>query len=252
MNLKELQNDFVNAFFGNEIDIDKYIVSDDALTAKQRFGIYKGSVHGVLTQALSDMYPVCKQLVGDKFFDHVTSKFINQYPPKSAFFADFGSEFSDFLANFEAAKSLEYLPATAQLEWLRHKAWNTKNQDASDFTELQSFSEEQQLSMHFALAGTASLLTTEYRADLLWEAHQESSQIDLSEIDIFQHLNLLISRIDYTVMMNELTELQFDFLTAIESGHCLSELAEKFTEALPELLSTALQNGWIRSFSLDR
>lgn len=252
MNLKELQNDLVTAFFGGDINVDKYIVSDDVLSAKQRFNIYKGSVHGILTQALSDIYPVCKQLVGDKFFDHVTQKFITQYPPQSAFFANFGGEFSDFLRDFEAAKAVEYLADTAQLEWQRHKAWNGKNQAASDFTTLQTYSEDQQLSMSFALAGTASLVKAEYRSDLLWEAHQENSTIDLNEIDIFQHLKVLVWRIDYTMMMNELTELQFDFLTAVQRENTLSQLAEQFTETLPELLSTALQRGWIRSFSLAK
>ena len=250
MNLKDLQNDFVDAFFGAEIDVDKYIISDSTLTAKQRFGIYKGSVHGVLTQALSDMYPVCKELVGDKFFDYVTSKFINKNPPTSAFFADFGEGFSDFLANFEAAKSVEYLADTAHLEWLRHTAWNRKNQEPSDFTALGNYSEEQQLAMSFSLPETASLLKADYQVEQLWQAHQEGNDLDLSKIDLFKHLNLLLWRIDYTIYMQELTAQQIDFLEAIQQNKPLFALAEQFTEHLAALLSTALEKGWIRSFQL--
>lgn len=250
MNLKELQNDFVDAFFGAEIDVDKYIISDNTLTAKQRFCIYKGSVHGVLTQALSDMYPVCKELVGDKFFDHVTSKFINANPPRSAFFADFGEQFSEFLRSFEAAKSVEYLADTAQLEWLRHKAWNSKNQPASDFTTLGNYNEQQQMEMSFSLPTTATLLRADHQVEQLWQAHQEDSEINLSDIDLFKHLNLLIWRIDYTIYMQEVTEQQIDFLSAVQQSKPLSALAEQFTEQLPDLLSTSLQNGWIRSFKL--
>ena len=250
MNLKDLQNDFVDAFFGAEIDIDKYIISDDTLTAKQRFGIYKGSVHGVLTQALSDMFPICKELVGEKFFNHVSSKFINQNPPRSAFFADFGEEFSDFLANFEAAKSVEYLADTARLEWLRHTAWNSKNQEPSDFTTLGNYTEEQQLAMSFSLPETASLLQTDYQVEQLWQAHQEDNNLDLSKIDLFKHLNVLVWRIDYTIHMQELTAQQIDFLEAIQQNKPLSALAEQFTEHLADLLSTSLKNGWIRSFQL--
>ncbi|RTZ64678.1 MAG: DUF2063 domain-containing protein [Aquificaceae bacterium] len=250
MNLKDLQNDFVDAFFGAEIDVDKYIISDDSLTAKQRFGIYKGSVHGVLTQALADMYPVCKELVGDKFFDHVTSKFINQNPPRSAFFADFGEGFSDFLANFEAAKSVAYLADTARLEWLRHTAWNSKNQEPSDFTTLGNYSEEQQLAMSFSLPETASLLQADYQVEQLWQAHQEANDLDLEKIDLFKHLNLLVWRTDYTIYMQELSTQQIDFLHAVQQNMPLSALAEQFTEHLADLLSTALGNGWIRSFHL--
>ena len=250
MILKELQNDFVDAFFGAEIDADKYIVSDDQLTAKQRFGIYKGSVHGVLTQALSDIYPVCKELVGDRFFDHVSSLYINQNPPTSALFADFGGQFSDFLRHFEAAKSVEYLADTAQLEWLRHKAWHSKNQEASDFTTLGNYTEQQQMGMRFALPETASLLQTDYQVKQLWQAHQKGSDIKLTEIDLFRHLNLLVWRIDYTIHMQELSTLQIEFLTAVQEQTPLSSLAEQFTEHLSELLSTSLKNGWIRSFHL--
>ena len=250
MNLKELQNDFVDAFFGADIDINKYIISDDTLTAEQRFGIYKGSVHGVLTQALADIYPVCKELVGDKFFDHVSSKFINQNPPNSAFFADFGEDFSAFLANFEAAKSVEYLADTAKLEWLRHTAWNSKNQIPSDFTTLGNYSEEQQMKMSFSLPETASLLRSDYQVEQLWQAHQTNSEFSLDKIDLFKHLNLLVWRIDYIIHMQKLTTLQIDFLSAVQKKSPLSALAEQFTEQLPDLLSTALQNGWIRSFNL--
>ncbi|MCK5903369.1 MAG: putative DNA-binding domain-containing protein [Cocleimonas sp.] len=250
MSLDKLQQDVVKAFFGDPIVADDYIIGDDVLTAAQRFGIYKGSVHGVLTQALSDMYPVCKALVGDSFFDHVTSKFINKNPPDTAFFADFGGGFSHFLSHFESAKSVEYLADMAYLEWLRHNAWNSKNQSASDFSTLETYSVTQQMAMVFSLAETASLWQSEYRIDQLWDAHQEESAIDLAQIDIFEHLKLLIWRNDYTLHMHKLTAQQFSFLNAVQQGKPLEILAEEFTETLPELLSISLQNAWIRSYEI--
>ena len=84
MHLEELQQDFINAIFEKNNSIAaKHVTGDDRLTAEQRLGIYRGSVHGILTSSLGVTFPVTKTLVGETFFDHMCDVFIDQYPPES-------------------------------------------------------------------------------------------------------------------------------------------------------------------------
>ena len=107
MDIKTLQEDFVSAIFGGDSSpATSHVMGDDVLTAEQRFGIYTGSVHGILTQALGATFPVCKSLVGDQFFDNMSKIFIDKHPPTTSFFAEYGDKFPEFLTTFEHVKDI--------------------------------------------------------------------------------------------------------------------------------------------------
>ncbi|MCK5662687.1 MAG: putative DNA-binding domain-containing protein, partial [Thiotrichaceae bacterium] len=125
MDIKTFQGDFINAIFGGDkAPAVSHVIGDDTLTAEQRFGIYSGSVHGILAQALGVMFPICKTLVGDAFFDKMCKIFIDQNPPDTSFFAEYGAQLPEFINTFEHVKDLPYLHDVARLEWVRQIIWH--------------------------------------------------------------------------------------------------------------------------------
>lgn len=252
MQLEQIQQDFVDAIFGNQADSAvSHVKSDKILTAKQRVGIYRGSVHGILTTSLGITFPVCKALVGEEFFDKMCDAYIDQNPPSSPFFAEYGSTLNTFLAQFEPVKSLPYLSDTAHLEWTRHNIWHKQHPEPFDFSQLAKLTEKQQATLQFQLKPTMELIQSKYRIDLLWFAHQEDSEIALEDIDLDESVTLIIWKglegINIREMNAEDTSL-WDFLYAISKDKNLTELANQFGDDLPVLLNTAIQEGWIQSF----
>jgi hypothetical protein len=221
------------------------------LTAEQRLGIYRGSVHGILTQALSATYPVCQALVGESFFSKMCSVFIDQSPPSSPYFHEYGDAFADFIQTFPPAQSLPYLSDMAHLEWARHCAWQRSNQTNSDFSLLANLSPEAQLQCQFQLPQSAQLLSSSYAVDALWQAHQTTEAVDFSQLAINEPCDCIIWRAARTIQQQPLNETQAQFLQAIKQQHTLAELATQFAEQLPPLLSEAIQTGWIHSFHTD-
>ena len=258
MYLEELQQDFINAIFEkNNSTAAKHVTGDDRLTSEQRLGIYRGSVHGILTSSLGVTFPVTKSLVGEKFFDKMCDVFIDQYPPTSPFFAKYGGDFPEFLALFEPAKSINYLSDVAALEWARHKVWHEVLLEPVDFSEMASLTEEQQTTVWFELKQSLRLIESEYRIDLIWFAHQDESSIKLEDVNIDEGVQLLVwkgldgIKITQLDMADQNNKDYWDFLTAISEQNNITQLAEKFGEHLPSLLNRCIQEGWIQSFNTN-
>jgi len=254
MKLSDIQRDFIEGFFsGNDANAASHIIGDEVLTAEQRFGIYRGSVHGILTQALALTFPVCKSLVGEKFFDQMCTLFINQYPPSTSFFAEYGNHFAKFLSDYEPLNQIPYITDIAQLEWARHEVSHKVRKESFDFGKLAELNEESQANVTFTLADTLRLLQSNYRIDEVWFAHQEDSDIQLELIELVKPVKLIIWKDSdqlkiSLIQKNTQDHLFWDFLLAISKGKKLGELAIQFGDELPTLLNQGIQSGWIQSF----
>jgi len=254
MDIKTLQGDFIEGIFGGDkSSAEDHVIGDDILSAEQRFGIYKGSVHGILTQALGTMYPVCKALVGDEFFDNMCDLFVNDYPPKTTYFAEYGSNLAIFLSTFEHVKDIPYIVDMAKLEWARQLVWHSKDTETANFSALSELSDEQQSKLVFQLAKNMHLVESEFRIDELWFAHQPDSDIKLEDIDLNQAVKLIVRKgqglLKISLMSEDENDSHFwDFLKAVSLGHNLEDLAEQFGETLGTHLNQGIEGGLIQSF----
>ena len=257
MDIKTLQSDFIEAIFGGDkSSAISHVVGDDTLTAEQRFGIYKGSVHGILTQALGTMFPVCKALVGDTFFDNMCDLFINEYPPKTTYFAEYGSDLPRFLSTFEHVKDIPYLVDVARLEWARQTVWHANSVEMADFSALSKLNEEQQSKVVFQLAKNMHLIESEFRIDELWFAHQPDTDVKFEDIDINQAVKLIVRKDQKSLKISVMSEDEndhniWDFLHSISLGYNLEHLAEQYGEALGSHLSQAIETALVQSFTIE-
>jgi hypothetical protein len=256
-NIEGIQQDFIDAIFGGDKEpAASHVVGDEKLTAQQRLGIYKGSVHGILTQSLGITFSVCKALVGDDFFDKMTTLFVNKYPPMTTYFVEYGDKFPEFIENFEHTKSLPYLRDLTQLEWARQYVWHQQQAEPFDFSALAELTEEQQAKLSFNLKKTIHLIQSDYRIDDIWFAHQEGSNISFEDIKLDEAVKLILWKSDNEIKItlmnqNEADSLQWDFLQSLSQDATITDLAIKYTDRLPELLNMSIQSGWIESFKIN-
>ena len=256
MDIKSFQADFINAIFGGDKEpAVSHIIGDSILTAEQRLGIYSGSVHGILTQALGTMFPVCKSLVGDVFFNNMCAIFIDKNPPNTSFFAEYGTHFPVFINAFEHVKDIHYLPDVARLEWIRQEIWHEEKSQLADFSGLATLSEDEQSKVVFNLSKRMRLIRSDYRIDELWFAHQEDSELNLEDIEMDYAVKLIVRRDENTIKISSFNETEddsnfWDFLNAISEDNNLDNLAEQFGESLGVHLSQGIQGGWIERFTI--
>ncbi|ESS73544.1 hypothetical protein MGMO_17c00090 [Methyloglobulus morosus KoM1] len=148
-------------------------IKGNGLDVAQRLAIYRNNTQLGLTEALRDGYPVVNKLVGTEFFNHLALSFIRHYPPKAGCLLSFGGQFADFIADFQPAEGLPYLPDTARLEWFWHEAFHEADVIALDITRLAKVDPNCYGNLGFTLHPSARLLASDYPVLRIWQANQE-------------------------------------------------------------------------------
>jgi hypothetical protein len=111
--LAELQRTFAAAVLDGDAPAGLFA---GRVTPREALAIHRGTIIGALTNALRLSHPTVEALVGPKFFDQAAGNFVEQNLPKAASLNAYGAGFADFLADFEPAATLPYLPDVARLD----------------------------------------------------------------------------------------------------------------------------------------
>ncbi len=174
--------------------------------------VYRNNTFANLTDAMRAVYPVVERLVGTGFFDYLADQFIRSHPPRSGNLHDFGAELAGFVAEFEPARALVYLPDVAQLEWSWHTAFHAADAEPLDPARLATLAPDRYGRVHFRLHPSARLLASDYPILRVWEANQDgqdsNATIDLDGggerlLVIRRRLDVLIERLgpgDYQLL----------------------------------------------------
>ena len=117
--LSDVQADFAAALRDPAIPPPAGVVGPDGGPAPRRFAVYRNNVLVALGNALAGAFPAVGRIVGEEFFRAMARNYVLETPPTSPVLLDYGVTFPDFIAGFEPAASLPYLPDVARLE----RAW---------------------------------------------------------------------------------------------------------------------------------
>lgn len=114
-----LQQAFADALFGRagrgHADIDAWV-------AQPAFAVYRNTVMKACIDALAANFPTVQRLVGEDWFRAAAALHVADEPPRDGRLLVYGDRFPDFLARFEPAASLPYLPGVARLDVLWREA----------------------------------------------------------------------------------------------------------------------------------
>lgn len=111
--LGEFQQAFAAALFD---DVDEGASPIASLLRQPAFAIYRNTVRKACIDALEANYPAVTSLVGSDWFRAAAAVYVAGTPPRDGRLMNYGASFADFLARFEPAVSLPYLPDVARLD----------------------------------------------------------------------------------------------------------------------------------------
>jgi hypothetical protein len=86
------------------------------LVAQPGFAVYRNTVLTGCIDALQANYPAVSRLVGDEWFRATAAIYARANLPRHPTMLDYGSNFADFLVDFEPAAGLPYLAGVARLD----------------------------------------------------------------------------------------------------------------------------------------
>ncbi|MGH8663170.1 MAG: HvfC/BufC family peptide modification chaperone [Burkholderiales bacterium] len=87
-----------------------------ALCAQPAFAVYRNTFMKACIDALQANYPAVTRLVGEEWFRAAAACFVRQSPPSDPVLLLYAEPFAQFLARFEPAAELPYLPDVARLD----------------------------------------------------------------------------------------------------------------------------------------
>ncbi len=242
--LRELQQAFARAVFEDDAGLYPHL-HDGKFSAERNLRVYRHNTGANLTDALAAVYPVIKRLVGEGFFDFSADRYWHAHPPASGNIHDFGAAFEDFLAGFEPAQTLAYLPDVARLEWAWHRAFHSPDPQPMDRRLLANIDPAGYGALRFLLHPAAALLSSRWPVLRIWEAHQQPGEPDPIDLDQGGE-NMLVIRRGLEVVVERLPPGEHAFLVSLA---CLEPLATACEAALavdpatdiPALLNRAVE-----------
>lgn len=118
------------------------LVSVPGPSAEQGCAVYRNNSRGVRAGALSDVYPVCRRLLGERSFDGLVRQFVRSVPSTQGDLNQFGGGFGGFVAETVAAHrgfdGLPWLADLIRLEWLCHCVYYREDEPPLDLARLHS------------------------------------------------------------------------------------------------------------------
>jgi hypothetical protein len=205
--------------------------------------VYRNNYRGNLHDTLAGAYPVIEQLVGKDFFRLLARKFIEQYLSHSGNLHHYGEELANFIANFEPAGELAYLPDVAALEWACHCAYFAEDAATLDFDKLAQIPSEHYPELILHVHPACQMVASRYPIAAIWQAHQPGAPCDF-HIDLDSGpCSALVSRKEDIVLVSEFLDADAAWFQSIQAGTSLGAATDATLERYTDFdLQSALLN----------
>jgi len=231
--------------------VSEHIKASDGFSAAEHLLIYRRAILGTLVRAIGAIHPVCKRLVGEEFFDAMSRVYARQTPSESPDLGDYGESFGAFVASFEPAAELVYLPDVARLEWRWHRAFHAPDEDRIDVAALAGVDEADTDRIVFRLPVSARLLASDFPVQHIWQVNQDDwtgdQAVNLGE----GACRLIVWRRGHEMRIDEVDATAWLLLNAINTGQTLGQIGDiEGLQNLDMVLPHCVQNGWIAGFEL--
>jgi hypothetical protein len=254
--LRNLQRNFSRHVFGDETTELTANIKANAINPNRRLGVYRNNTYSNLIDALRTTYPITVHLVGDGFFRYLAHAYISRHPSQSGDLHQFGAALADFLATFEPAAGLPYLPDVARLEWAYEQVFYAAESVPFDPQALASIAPESYENLKFVINPAIRLLASKYPVLYIWQVNQANFEGD-------QRINLSQGGVKLLVLRNHRVEVgikvlgegEFTLLQAIAEGCSFAAACERALDVqsdcdIPMYLKQQVLDGIIVDFIL--
>ena len=202
------------------------IVEAPPLDRLERLDIYAEGYYSRLLECLEDDYETLKRVLGDKLFRRLVADYLEAHPSRSYTAAELGRHMPEFIAGWELAEALPYLPDLARLEWLCVESFFAENLPVYDLAKLQTIPESRWPKARFRLDPSVRLLRTDWNLDEMWGSEHEPAHEEA------RWLLVRRSPVSLRVVVDRLEPLQYRVLELLGQGLSLGALCEELSQSL--------------------
>jgi hypothetical protein len=193
----------------------------EAAPDERRFAVYRNNIAVSLIGALESRYPVTRSLVGEEFFRAMARAFAAHNKPRSPVILHYGADFPGFIAGFEPARELAYLPDVAHVENAWVEAYHSAEAEPLTAAALASVDPTTFGDLRFAFHPAARLLRSSHPAASIWAGHQGEGEANAP--DDWRGEDILVTRPDADVRVRILPAGGYSFAQALQRGASLGE-----------------------------
>jgi hypothetical protein len=245
--LLEQQREFLDALFAESTaDPPPLAIAAGALGVARRIAIYRHNVLTNLVGALAAIYPVCRRIVGEAFFDHAARAFCRSTPSTSGDLNDFGEAWGEFLGRWPYARELPYLPDTARLEWAWHRAFHAADAEPYDAAQLAAVPVERLPALRFRLHPSAAIVDSGFPLSQIWRVNQEEYAGDQTVDWDRGGERILVCRRGFEVRVEALVPADAAFLAACLAGASLEKAHDAALEVDAGFNLEGALTRWVR------
>ena len=206
-------------------------LEENKIPLSDRLSVYQDNILVSLTNVILDCFPLTKALVGEDFLRYAAKSYIQSHPPEQGCMNHYGSNLPSFLASFEPAKALAYLPDMARFEVAMNDAYYAMEDPALTAAQLAALPQET-LSEH-TLTLRASLTLLESSYPLLALHDFVTKETDPPSLEQPQTNWIMIYRPALDVEFLTLDEAEHYFLSGLQTanlGDALTATLDQFPD----------------------
>lgn len=187
----------------------------------RRFAVYRNNIAVSLIAAVEARYPVVRRLTGADYFRAMARVFVARNKPRSAVILHYGADFPDFVAEFEPARDIAYLPDVARLENAWVEAYHAAEDEPLAVAALADVDAMRLGDLRLAFHPAARLLRSDHPAASIWAGHQ--GQGDVRPPKHWRGEEILLTRPNAEVLVRVLPAGGYSFAHALQGGATLGE-----------------------------
>jgi len=219
-----VQQSIAAALLDPERPVPAGLTAQGVRTPTKRFAVYRNNVVAGLSKALAARFPATERIVGEEFFHLMARAYVVARPPRSAVLTFYGDAFPEFIAQFEPARGLAYLPDVARLEAARTRAYHAADAKPLDPPELSKFAGDEISRLRFAAHPSAEIVRSPYPIVRIWAMN--AGQLALGPIEDWREEDALVVRPALDVQVRALPAGGARFLALLFAGKTLAEATE--------------------------
>ena len=218
---------------------------DPARNAR-RLAIYRGNAQANAVKALTAIYPVTLQIVDTEFFDALARTYAKDSPSSSGDLNEYGENFGEFLAGFEPAQELPYLPDVARMEWRVHSAHYAADHARLLPARLAAIAEDGYPALRLTLHPACALVQSPWPLARIWEIHQPGydGQFDV-DMNAAGPAYALVHRPELKACVTPLSPGEHAFLAGANAGRNLGESLEAAMTVEAQYMLGAAFTRWV-------
>lgn len=228
--MASFQDAFVEALYGRAPEDSRVI----ALMDQPGFAVYRNTVIRGCVDALQANFPAVVRLVGEEWFRAAAAEYAVLSPPVEERLLHYGQGFPDFLASFEPAGALPYLPSIAQLDYFWIEAHAAADKAHVTVSDLAAWPPRQleRARLHIHPSARWRWFTDE-PAYTIWRVNREG--MDLPEHLDWHGEGALLVRPAGEVKWYPLSAGGCAFLDACASGHDVESAVTQALDREPDM-----------------